>query len=227
MSLQQYLSPDWQEVLAQEFQKDYFPILEQRIEKERAHKEVFPKEEVVFHAFNLTPFSEVKLVLLGQDPYHQKGQAEGLSFSVPFGQKIPPSLRNIFKELERDMNIPPAANGHLAYWGEQGVLLLNSVLTVVEAKPGVHSGLGWHQFTDAVIRQISARRNHVVFLLWGSYAQSKAELIDGTKHLVLTTSHPSPLSAHRGFLGCSHFSRANDWLVANGMSAIDWQLPDS
>jgi len=222
MALQQYLPPDWQEVLAQEFPKDYFQILEQSIEKERAEKEVFPKEEVVFKAFHLTPFSEVKLVLLGQDPYHQKGQAEGLSFSVPIGQRIPPSLRNIFKELEQDMKIPPAAHGHLAHWAAQGILLLNSVLTVVEAKPGAHASFGWQRFTDAVIRQISARRNHVVFLLWGSYAQSKADLIDGSKHLVLTTSHPSPLSVHRGFWGCSHFSSANDWLVANGASAIDW-----
>lgn len=167
------------------------------------------------------------MVILGQDPYHGPGQAEGLSFSVPKGQRIPPSLRNIYKELQRDLGIPPASHGHLAAWARQGVLLLNSVLTVEAGRAGSHAGRGWEAFTDAVIGTIGALDRPVVFLLWGAYAQRKAPLILSPRALILTAPHPSPLSAHRGFLGCGHFSAANDFLTAQGASPIDWRLPET
>ncbi|MEO6833389.1 MAG: uracil-DNA glycosylase [Chitinophagaceae bacterium] len=217
-----WISEEWKYVLAKEFEQPYFYDLEKAISLESLAGSVFPTESNVFNAFSLTPLSQVKVVILGQDPYHKAGQAEGLSFSVPKGVKIPHSLRNIFKELERDLEIAKPEHGHLAAWAKQGVLLLNSTLTVSEGRPNSHSKLGWQRFTDTVIRKISERQEAVVFMLWGNFAQSKRNLIDTKKHLVLEAAHPSPLSARRGFLGCGHFSKANEWLAGKGFRAIDW-----
>ncbi len=195
-----------------------------RTEREQGVR-VFPSQ--VFRALLLTPLSETRVVILGQDPYHGEGQAEGLSFSVPKGVKAPPSLRNIRKEVERDLGLALGTATSLRPWAEQGVLLLNSVLTVREGDAGSHAKLGWQQLTDRLIGEVSARRDHVVFMLWGSWAQQKRELIDERRHLVLTCNHPSPLAALRPpapFIGCSHFSQANDWLVAHGLPSIDWRM---
>ncbi|MEO6075906.1 MAG: uracil-DNA glycosylase, partial [Dokdonella sp.] len=189
-----------------------------------AGKIVFPRGNDIFAALNATPFESVKVVILGQDPYHGPGQAHGLSFSVRPGVHVPPSLDNMFKEIARDLALPRPNHGYLQAWAEQGVLLLNSVLTVQQGHAGSHQGKGWEGFTDAVIDALNREREQVVFLLWGSYAQAKGKLIDTKRHLVLKAPHPSPLSAHRGFMGCGHFSRANDYLEQHGITPIDWSL---
>jgi uracil-DNA glycosylase len=190
-------------------------------EKEKG-KIIFPAEGNVFRAFEHTPLDKVKIVILGQDPYHDVGQAHGLAFSVPNGIKIPPSLKNIFKELEQDVQKPIPKNGDLSEWAQQGILLLNSSLTVEAHEANSHATIGWQVFTDEIIKLISQQQEQVVFMLWGKYAQQKSSFIDSNKHLILTSSHPSPLSAYQGFLGCKHFSKANEWLIANGMEAIKW-----
>jgi uracil-DNA glycosylase len=216
------IEDSWLEVLAPEFQKEYFAQLKDFLVKEKMHNQVFPKGDQIFAAYNHTPLTEVKVVVLGQDPYHGPGQAHGLCFSVPDGVKIPPSLRNIYKELIDDIGINPPANGNLTSWAKQGILLLNATLTVRAHQAGSHQKKGWEQFTDQSIRSVSDNLEHVVFLLWGAYAQKKEALIDTSKHLVLKSVHPSPLSAHRGFLGCKHFSKTNDYLIKHHKSAIDW-----
>lgn len=189
-----------------------------------AGKVIYPAGNAIFSGFNSTPLDKVKVVILGQDPYHGAGQAHGLSFSVPVGQRIPPSLINIYKEIETDLGIPFPKHGNLLSWAEQGVLLLNSVLTVEHSLAASHQGKGWERFTDAVISLINQHCEHIVFLLWGSYAQKKGQVIDAEKHLVLKAPHPSPLSAHRGFLGCQHFSQTNHYLEHHNKSAINWSI---
>lgn len=219
--------PEWQDVLGAEKSQPYFQQIMQQLQQARASGQViYPPEKEVFNAFKLTPFASLKVVILGQDPYHGPNQAHGLAFSVRPGVRIPPSLRNMYKELALeypDYRIP--THGHLTAWAEQGVLLLNTALTVVANQANSHRDLGWEQFTDRVIAAISKQAEHLVFLLWGSHAGRKARLIDGNKHTVLTAPHPSPLSAHRGFFGCNHFLQANQALQAHGQSPIDWQLP--
>ncbi len=191
----------------------------------RAGKVIYPPPRRIFAALEATPFEEVKVVILGQDPYHGPGQAHGLCFSVLPGVPVPPSLENIFAEIERDLGIPRPDHGCLLPWARQGVLLLNAVLTVERGRPGSHQGKGWEGFTDAVVDGLNRERENLVFLLWGSYAQAKGRLVDPARHLVLKAPHPSPLSAHRGFLGCGHFSKANQWLIEHGRGPIDWRLP--
>ena len=195
--------------------------------RERMQKgaRVFPPAPQIFAALDATPFDQVKVVILGQDPYHGFGQAHGLCFSVQHGTAVPPSLVNIYKELQRDLGIAPPAHGCLTHWAEQGVLLLNAVLTVEEGRAGAHQGKGWEGFTDHIVDVLNREREHLVFLLWGSYAQAKGKMIDTSKHRVLKAPHPSPLSAHRGFIGCGHFSKTNEYLVRHGMTPIDWRLP--
>jgi uracil-DNA glycosylase len=195
------------------------------LSEKEAGKRIFPKGSEYFRALDLTPLDRVEVVILGQDPYHGPRQAHGLCFSVRPGTRIPPSLVNIYKELQSDLGIPPARHGFLESWARQGVLLLNSVLTVEEGKAAAHQGHGWERFTDAVIRTVNERCDGVVFMLWGAYAQKKAAFVDGTRHLVLKAPHPSPLSAHNGFFGCRHFSKANDFLRSRGKQPIDWALP--
>lgn len=217
------LPSDWQAHLAEEFAQPYMQhLMDFLAQREALGKEIYPPQTHRFNAFEATPFSRVKVVILGQDPYHGAGQAHGLSFSVMPDVKIPPSLMNIYKELNGDLNIPIARHGYLMNWAKQGVLLLNSVLTVEASKAGSHQNQGWEQFTDRVISLINEHHNGVVFMLWGAYAQKKGRHIDRNKHLVLETVHPSPLSAYRGFLGCQHFSKANAYLEAIGSAAIDW-----
>ncbi len=189
-----------------------------------AGKRIYPAGKHMFAALDAAPFEQVKVVILGQDPYHGPGQAHGLSFSVPDGVPVPPSLSNIFAELERDLGVARPRNGNLSSWAEQGVLLLNAVLSVEQGQPGSHQGKGWEEFTDAIIQALSQDREGLVFMLWGAYAQKKGRLIDNTRHCVLRAPHPSPLSAHRGFIGCGHFSAANRWLKGRGLSPIDWQI---
>ena len=191
----------------------------------RAGKAIYPPPKRIFAALDATPFEAVKVVVLGQDPYHGPGQAHGLCFSVLPGVPVPPSLENIFKEIERDLRIPRPDHGCLISWARQGVLLLNAVLTVERGMAGSHQGKGWEGFTDAVVDHLNCERENLVFLLWGSYAQAKGKLIDTRRHLVLKAPHPSPLSAHRGFIGCGHFSRTNAWLCEHGLPEIDWRLP--
>lgn len=194
-------------------------------ERMQIGRRVFPPAPQIFAALDATPFDQVKVVILGQDPYHGFGQAHGLCFSVPDGIAVPPSLVNIYKELQRDVGIPPPQHGCLTHWAEQGVLLLNAVLTVEEGRAGAHQGKGWEGFTDHVIEALNAEREHLVFLLWGAYAQAKGKMIDTSKHRVLKSPHPSPLSAHRGFIGCGHFSKTNEYLVRHGIAPIDWRVP--
>lgn len=220
------LEESWKQALAPEFGSDYMRALKDFLTEEKsAGKHIFPKGAEYFRALDLTPLDAVKVVILGQDPYHGQGQAHGLCFSVQPGVRIPPSLVNIYKEMESDLGIPPARHGHLESWARQGVLLLNSVLTVEEGRAASHQGRGWERFTDAVIRAVNERCAHVVFMLWGSYAQKKASFVDTSRHLVLKAPHPSPLSAHNGFFGSRHFSRANDWLVKQGREPVEWRLP--
>lgn len=216
------IEPTWQITLREELTKPYFIDLKSVIGESYKNTTVYPSKENIFNAFNACPFSDVNVVILGQDPYHGEGQAQGLSFSVPSDQKLPPSLRNIYKELEKDLGITSRTSGDLTNWAKQGVLLLNATLTVQAGIPGSHQGLGWETFTDAVIKKISEEKNHVVFLLWGKYAEKKRLLIDESKHLVLTAPHPSPFSAHTGFFGCQHFSKANEYLKTCGKKPIDW-----
>jgi len=194
-------------------------------EEKRSGKTIFPPGPDIFAAFDHTPFDRVRVVILGQDPYHGAGQAHGLCFSVRPGVRTPPSLVNIYKEIDRDLGFPPPRHGCLTAWAVRGVLLLNAVLTVEEGKANAHQGKGWEGFTDAAIEALNREREGIVFMLWGSYAQKKGQLIDRRKHCVLTSVHPSPLSAHRGFIGCGHFSKANEYLVAHGEEPIDWSLP--
>lgn len=216
------IEQSWKEVLAEEFDKPYFELLAQFIRKEYSENVVYPPGSKIFSAFDLTPFKDVKVVILGQDPYHEPGQAHGLAFSVQPGVQIPPSLQNIFKEISDDMHTPYPDNGLLERWAKQGVLLLNNVLTVRHASPLSHKDKGWEEFTDRVVEIISSQKENVVFLLWGSQAQRKGQVIDTKKHLVLKAPHPSPLSAYRGFLGCRHFSKTNEYLRQHGMGEIIW-----
>lgn len=219
------IEESWKEVLKDEFTKDYFFQIVTFIKTEKAAgKIIYPPGSLMFNAFGKTPFDKVKVVLLGQDPYHNSGQAHGLSFSVPPGIAKPPSLINIFKELQSDLGIPPSADGNLEKWATQGVLLLNASLTVRQNEPGSHSKIGWIEFTDAVIKKISEEKKGVVFLLWGRFAQDKQVLIDETKHHVLKAAHPSPFSADKGFFGCKHFSKTNEFLMHEGLQPIDWKL---
>jgi len=224
------LGPEWRAALADEFAAPYMADLKRfLVERKAAGASIFPRGQDWFNALALTPLPRVRAVILGQDPYHGPGQAHGLCFSVPPGVRPPPSLVNIFKELRADLGIAPPGHGHLVHWAEQGVLLLNSVLTVEMGKAGAHANRGWERFTDAVIGRVAAQEAPVAFLLWGAYAQRKAgfvsDVAQGGRHLVLRCAHPSPLSAHNGFLGSRHFSRANDFLAAQGRAPIDWALP--
>lgn len=221
------LEPEWKEALSAEFTKDYMASLRVFLEKEKhAGKTIYPPGPEIFNAMNTTPLSAVKAVILGQDPYHGPGQAHGLCFSVRRGVPPPPSLQNIFRELNKDLGVPIPRHGELTHWAQQGVLLLNSVLTVEAGKPGSHQNKGWEVFTDAAISVLNEKRENLVFMLWGSYAQRKGRIIDTRKHLVLKAVHPSPLSANRGgWFGNHHFSQANRYLERHGQSSIDWSLP--
>lgn len=216
------IEESWKEALMPEFSKDYFIRLTDFVRKEYHETTVYPPGKLIFNAFNLCPFDKVKVVIIGQDPYHGPGQAHGLCFSVNDGIQPPPSLVNIFKEINNDLGKPIPQSGNLTRWAEQGVLLLNATLTVRAHQAGSHQRRGWEEFTDAVIRKLTEEKSNLVFILWGAYAQKKGAFIDRSKHLVLTSVHPSPLSAHSGFFGNHHFSLANDYLVKNGKTAIDW-----
>ncbi|RZK18009.1 MAG: uracil-DNA glycosylase [Pedobacter sp.] len=221
------LEPGWLAVLNDEFEKDYMKSLKSFLKEEKeSGATVYPKNADIFNALNTTPFDQVKVVILGQDPYHGIGQAHGLSFSVQRGVGVPPSLKNIYKELETDIDGFKTPNhGHLTHWAEQGVLLLNATLTVRASEAGSHQNRGWEIFTDEIIKSLSEKSEHIVFLLWGKYAQQKAVLIDQKKHYVLTAAHPSPFSAYNGFFGSKHFSKANQLLIQNNQIPIDWNLP--
>ena len=216
------IEPSWHEVLREEFEKPYFAGLVQFVKLQYANFVCYPPGKLIFNAFNQCPFDKVKVVLIGQDPYHEPGQAQGLCFSVGDGVKFPPSLRNIFAEIQSDLGIEVPQSGDLTRWAKQGVLLLNATLTVREHAAGSHQNMGWETFTDEVIRKVSDGRDNVVFMLWGSYAQSKAKLIDSSRHCVLKSAHPSPLSAYRGFFGNHHFSICNQYLQQHGMEPIQW-----
>ncbi len=216
------IEPSWHTQLAAEFNKPYFAALTDFVRAEYTAGTCYPPGKLIFNAFNLCPFDKVKAVIIGQDPYHEPGQAHGLCFSVNDGVRFPPSLVNIFSEISSDLGKPAPQSGSLVRWAEQGVLLLNATLTVRAHQAGSHQRRGWEEFTDAAIRALSAGREHIVFILWGSYAQGKAQLIDASKHLILRSVHPSPLSAHRGFFGNRHFSKCNGYLQSNGIEPIDW-----
>lgn len=216
------IEESWKKQLQNEFQKDYFVNLTSFIRDEYQTKQIFPPAKLIFNAFEHTPFDKVKVVILGQDPYHNDGQAHGLSFSVNDGIQFPPSLINIFKEINTDLGIPIPKSGNLTRWADQGVLLLNATLTVQAHQAGSHQNKGWENFTDAAIKKLADERENIVFLLWGSYAQKKAAFIDGNKHLILKSVHPSPLSAHRGFFGNKQFSQINEYLVSKGLTPIQW-----
>lgn len=216
------LHPSWKIKLEQEFEKPYFHELIHFVKSAYRSGAVYPSGKLIFNAFDMCPFDDVRVVILGQDPYHGPCQAHGLCFSVPDGVPHPPSLMNIFKEIKQDLNIPVPPSGNLERWAKQGVLLLNATLTVQAHQAGSHQGKGWETFTDAAIQELATHQDHLVFMLWGSYAQKKGGFIDSRKHLVLKAPHPSPLSAHRGFLGCRHFSMANEYLLKNGRMPINW-----
>ena len=216
------IEPSWKHALQEEFDKEYFVRLTDFVRNEYKTRLTFPPASLIFNAFDQCPFENVKVVILGQDPYHGDGQAHGLCFSVNDGVDFPPSLLNIFKEIERDLGKPMPSNGNLIRWAQQGVLLLNATLTVQAHLAGSHQGRGWETFTDAVIRKLATEKEQLVFMLWGSYAQQKGAFIDPNKHLVLKSVHPSPLSAYRGFIGNNHFSLANKYLKENGQSEINW-----
>ncbi len=218
------IEASWKVALSQAFDQPYFGELKEFLLRERSRFNVFPPGSLIFNAFNHTPFDQVKVVILGQDPYHGPRQAHGLCFSVPEGVPAPPSLVNIFKEIKADLGISLPANGNLIHWADQGVLLLNATLTVRENQAGSHQGKGWEQFTDAAIRALSENREGLIFLLWGNFAIAKRELIDASKHFILTAPHPSPLSASRGFFGCRHFSQVNTLLKQMGKEEVDWNL---
>lgn len=216
----------WKEALREEFLSEYFAKIKENLLAAKAREIVYPPGNLIFNAFNLTPFERVRAVILGQDPYHGAHQAMGLSFSVPRGVRIPPSLVNIYKEIKSDLGISEPASGDLSYWAKQGVLLLNASLSVGANRANSHSGFGWQIFTDAVIKILSARRQNLVFMLWGNFAKAKSALIDAQRHLILTAAHPSPL-AGGAFFGCRHFSRCNEYLRAHGLGEIDWDLNNS
>lgn len=219
------LHSSWQKFLSSEFEKDYMINLQSFLKEEKVSNQIiFPESENYFKALNITPFDKVKVVILGQDPYHGMGQANGLSFSVPQGIKIPPSLKNIYKELNSDLGINSANHGCLLKWAEQGVLLLNSVLSVRSKEAGSHQNKGWEQFTDQVILNLNEHRSNIVYMLWGNYAQKKGSIINAKNNLILKSVHPSPLSAHRGFLGCKHFTKCNQYLSSHQINEIDWRL---
>ncbi len=220
------IEASWKAALEEEFHKPYFEALVTFLKDEKKNgKVIYPPGSQIFRAFELCPLPKVKVVILGQDPYHGPGQAHGLCFSVPPGIPFPPSLQNIFKELQDDLGLPMPTSGDLSPWARQGVFLLNAILTVEAHKPASHRGKGWEIFTDRVIQIVSQSQPHVVFMLWGQYARSKKSLIDASRHLILEAAHPSPYSADKGFLGCRHFSRANAFLQAHGIEPIDWRLP--
>ena len=218
------IESSWKEVLAEEFKASYFHELKTFLVEEKKKHTVYPPGSLIFNAFNHTPFDKVKVVILGQDPYHGSHQAHGLCFSVQLGVPAPPSLVNIFKELQNDLGIPIPSHGNLEKWSNQGVMLLNATLTVRANQAGSHQGKGWETFTDSVIRKLSEKRSGIVFLLWGRYAQAKQALIDANKHHILKAAHPSPLSAYNGFMGCRHFSKTNEILEKQGLTKIDWNL---
>ncbi len=217
------MAPSWKKVLHEEFKKPYFTELSTFVRQEYLSKTIYPAPKDVFRAFDLCPFDQVKVVILGQDPYHGARQANGLSFAVHSDIPLPPSLRNIFKEIQSDLGITPEPNGDLSRWAQQGVLLLNATLTVQAQTPGSHQKKGWELFTDAVIKKLSDERTHLVFILWGAYAKNKGSLIDRTTHLVIESAHPSPFSAHTGFLGSKPFSKTNNYLTKHGYPEIDWK----
>lgn len=216
------IEPSWKEALKEEFGREYFKKLTEFVRGEYLSAKVFPPPKFIFHAFELTPFDEVKVVILGQDPYHGVGQAHGLCFSVPEDKEMPPSLKNIYIEIVNDVGGKLPTHGNLEHWAKQGVLLLNATLTVRAHTAGSHQGKGWETFTDAVIKTLSDKKEHLVFLLWGNYAKKKTELIDWEKHLMLEAAHPSPLSASSGFFGCKHFSQTNDYLKKHRLEPIRW-----
>jgi uracil-DNA glycosylase len=216
------IDESWRQVLQPEFDKPYFELLTNFVRHAYATRQCFPPAGQIFRAFDLCPFDKVRVVIIGQDPYHDYNQAHGLCFSVQEGVPAPPSLLNIYKELQRDLAKPIPNSGNLTHWAEQGVLLLNATLTVEAHKAGSHQGKGWEELTDAAIQALNNQRSNIVFMLWGSYAQRKGQFIDRKRHLVLTAVHPSPLSAYRGFIGCGHFSKANDYLLQHGLSPINW-----
>ncbi len=220
--MQVRIDESWREVLQPEFDKPYFEMLTAFVRQQYKTHTCFPPARYIFRAFDECPFDKVKVVILGQDPYHDVGQAHGLCFSVDDGVAIPPSLLNIYKELQRDLGLPIPVSGNLLHWAQQGVLLLNATLTVEAHSPGSHQNHGWEELTDAAVAALNERRSHLVYMLWGSYAQRKGQFIDRRRNLVLTAPHPSPLSAHRGFIGCGHFSEANRYLQAHGQSPIQW-----
>jgi len=216
------IEESWKEVLKEEFSKPYFADLTTFIKSEYSKHAIYPPGKYIFNAFDQCPFDEVKVVILGQDPYHEPGQAHGLCFSVPDSTAFPPSLQNIFKEIRDDLNIPVPKSGNLGRWAAQGVFLLNATLTVRAHQAGSHKNKGWETFTDMVIHSLAETKDHLVFLLWGSYAHRKGEFIDAKRHLVLKSPHPSPLSAHRGFFGNHHFSKANEYLISHGKEPVRW-----
>ncbi len=218
------IEASWKEALSDEFSKPYFTAMANFLRKEKQNgKAIYPPGSLIFNAFDTTPFEKVKVVILGQDPYHNPGEAMGLSFSVPKGVRVPPSLKNIYKELYGDLNVAPPQHGDLTQWAEQGVFLLNAMLTVEHKKAGSHKKIGWQEFTNAVINKLSEDREHLVFMLWGNFAKAKKELIDETKHLVLTSAHPSPL-AGKAFFDNHHFSKANSYLEEHEVGKIEWKL---
>lgn len=217
------LESSWKNRLQDEFTRPYMAGLRQfLLERKRDGATIYPPGGLIFNALNSTPFEKVKIVILGQDPYHGPGQAHGLCFSVPEGVRVPPSLVNIYKEIANDLGLQAPGHGNLQSWADQGILLLNAVLTVERGHASAHQGKGWERFTDRVVAELNTGRDHLVFMLWGSYAMKKGAIIDRSRHFVLTAPHPSPLSAHRGFLGCRHFSKANAWLEQHGLQPIDW-----
>ena len=220
--MQVRIEDSWRQVLQPEFDKPYFGLLAQFVRQEYRTRQCFPPAAQIFRAFDICPFNRVRVVIIGQDPYHEPGQAQGLCFSVADGVPVPPSLDNIYKELNRDLGKPVPASGDLTRWAEQGVLLLNATLTVEAHRAGSHQNKGWEELTDAAIAALNEQRENLVFMLWGSYAQRKGQFIDRKRHLVLTAPHPSPLSAYRGFIGCGHFSAANRYLTAHNLPPIDW-----
>ena len=222
----QFFKNSWDNLLEEEMNKPYFLEMLNRIDHEYQTKHIYPPQNKIFNALKTTPFGQIKVVILGQDPYHGKGQAHGLCFSVNRGVEIPPSLKNIYKEMQSDLGITQPNHGYLQSWAAQGVLMLNTVLTVQEGKPNSHANYGWQQFTDKVIQIANTQNSPIVFLLWGRNAISKAKFIDKSKHLVLTSVHPSPLSAYGGFFGCKHFSKCNQFLTEHNIEPIDWQLPE-
>lgn len=222
--VQPQIHESWKAVLQDQFEADYFGKLKDFLLEEKKKFTVYPPGALIFNAFEQTPFDKVKVVILGQDPYHGAGQAHGLCFSVPLGIKPPPSLVNIFKELEADLGINAPSHGNLESWARQGVMLLNATLTVRANEAGSHQNKGWETFTDSVIKIISDKKRDIVFILWGNYARAKKTLIDSSKHLILEAAHPSPFSAYNGFFGCKHFSKTNEWLKGHGIQEIDWRI---